>query len=534
MYPSTAAITDYSNYGILRVYAYYRTLLSSILLLMFYTEVVGDVLGNRNPSVFFYTALTYTAINIITLATLWRGHFRPTSQQIFAILLCDIIAMLIMMQTSGGIGSGIGYLLLVCAAAGGIFLQTQASAALAAFTSILVIGVTLNTVYTEQGNARTLFTAGAMGILLFFSALVLNYLSNRIRTSNLEAASQAEHAAQLERMAQLIVERMRTGVLVVSSCNRIELINQAAANLLGLGDTTPAKHHLNQLPAIEEHLALWKTFPHTRTPHLSIGDRSEEIRLGFAKLEDSSNNSSTLIFIEDNRTLTQEAQQLKLASLGRLTASIAHEIRNPLGAISHASQLLEESPDLPSADRRMTEIIATNTTRVNQIIENVLQLSRRRVSHPEPIELNEWIEGFIDDYKHEDTQAEIELISEKMFIETQMDTSHLNQVLTNLCNNGLRYSLEATGKPYITLQLGIDKQTELPYIKVIDNGEGISPENHHHIFEPFFTTEASGSGLGLYISKELCQANQASLTYLITETGKSCFQISLAHPKRLL
>ncbi|BFM14345.1 two-component system sensor histidine kinase PilS [Maricurvus nonylphenolicus] len=531
---STTAV-DNSNYGILRVYAYYRTLLSSILLLMFYTKVADDILGSTEPTVFFYTALTYTVLNIATLLILWRGHFQPKNRQIFIILLCDIIAMMIMMQTSGGVESSIGYLLLVCAAAGGIFLQTQASAALAAIATIMVIGATLNQVYSGQANARTMFSAGTMGILLFLSALTLNYLSNRIRTSNLEAASQAEHAAHLERMAQLIVERMRTGVLVANPAGQIELINQAAAKLLGLNDTLSGQHYLHDFPEIEEHLHLWKAYPHTRTPHIPMGEKNQEIRLGFATLEGgNTNNASTLIFIEDNRTLTQEAQQLKLASLGRLTASIAHEIRNPLGAISHASQLLDESPDLQNTDRRMTEIINTNTKRVNQIIENVLQLSRRRASQPEPIELNQWVKQFIEDYKHEDLNADIKLNSCNNLIETKMDTSHLNQVLTNLCNNGLRYSKEATDNATLTLELGIDIQSELPYIRVIDNGEGIAEDNRQHIFEPFFTTEASGSGLGLYISKELCQSNQASLNYLITETGKSCFQINFAHPKRLV
>ncbi len=527
-----------NNYDILRVYAYYRTMLSSLLLLMFYAGFTKDVLGSSDPEFFFKTSLVYTLINVITLLLLWRGHFQPRSEQIFAILLCDVVALIILMQTSGGVGNGIGYLLLVCTAAAGILLKTQPSAALAAVASILVIGVTLSEVFKGNGDSRTLFSAGTLGVLLFLAALTLSYLSSRIRASSLEAESQAEHAAQLERMAQLIVERMQTGILVTNDQGRIELINQAAAKLLEINDTRPGHHQLSQLPELEEHLKLWKAYPHTRTPHISLGDSDREIRLGFAQFDntahDSKKDSNTLIFIEDNRTLNQEAQQLKLASLGRLTASIAHEIRNPLGAISHASQLLGESPELSATDKRMTEIIDTNTTRVNQIIENVLQLSRRRSSQPETIELNEWVEYFVHNYENEDPTAKIDTISEHPNIRTKMDLSHLNQIVTNLVNNGLRHSLEATNTASLSIHLGINPQNELPYLNVIDDGTGIPEENRSHIFEPFFTTEASGSGLGLYISQELCQANQANLNYLITDEGKSCFQITFAHPKRLV
>ncbi len=532
--------TNYSksanNYDILRVYAYYRTLLSSLLLLMFYAGFAKDVLGSSDPKFYFNTSLAYTLINVVTLILLWRGHFQPRSEQIFFILLCDVVALIILMQTSGGVGNGIGYLLLVCTAAAGILLKAQPSAALAAVASILVIGVTLSEVFKGNGDSRTLFSAGTLGILLFLSALMLSYLSGRIRASNLEATSQAEHAAQLERMAQLIVERMQTGILVTNDQGSIELINQAAAKLLEFNDTRSGQHQLSQLPELEEHLKLWKAYPHTRTPHITLADGDREIRLGFAQFDDSdtSKDASTLIFIEDNRTLNQEAQQLKLASLGRLTASIAHEIRNPLGAISHASQLLGESPELSATDKRMTEIIDTNTTRVNQIIENVLQLSRRRSSQPETIELDEWVDAFVHNYENEDPTAHIDTVSEHSSIKTKMDLSHLNQIVTNLVNNGLRYSQEATDTAHIRLALGINPQTELPYLNVIDDGAGIPEENRPHIFEPFFTTEASGSGLGLYISQELCQANQASLNYMITDEEKSCFQITFAHPKRLL
>jgi len=251
------------------------------------------------------------------------------------------------------------------------------------------------------------------------------------------------------------------------------------------------------------------------------------------------------------RSLNQQAQQLKLASLGRLTASIAHEIRNPLGAISHASQLLGESDSLPTSDHRLLDIINNHSKRVNQIIENILQLSRRRAAKPAQINLQQWIPAFINDYKSSKSngnQLNI-LMKEKNIgdshndfdyddtnnnarLDAKFDTSQLQQVLTNLCDNGIRYGTIQAGRPDLRIEIGIDTSQQQPYIRVIDYGLGISDENNKHLFEPFFTTENTGSGLGLYICKELCEANQAIISYKRTNTGESCFHLQLAHPEK--
>jgi two-component system sensor histidine kinase PilS (NtrC family) len=256
-----------------------------------------------------------------------------------------------------------------------------------------------------------------------------------------------------------------------------------------------------------------------------------EIRINFARLQ-AQENSDTLIFVEDNRIMSQEAQQLKLASLGRLTASIAHEVRNPLGAISHAAQLLSESPDINEADSRLSEIIQSHSRRVNTIIENVLQLSRRKASLPELIDLAEWIPEFVEEYKHT-KKAQIAVVLKQTGVKTRVDTSQLQQVLTNLMDNGLRYSEELTGSSTLTLEVGVDSENELPYLHVIDDGPGIPESEVEQVFEPFFTTASTGSGLGLYISRELCEANQASLIYKRTLAGKSCFRLNFAHPERI-
>ncbi len=527
------------NYPLLRIYSYYRLALSSLLLLMFSANLAPNILGQDHSSLFINTATGYTVINALVLIALWQKRFEPSPQQIFTLLLFDVVALALFVHASGGLGSGLGFLLLVAVAAGGIFLHTQLCSALAAFTTLLILAETLYSSGPEGPQNRSMFTAGVLGALIFSCALAFNYLSTKLRLSAIEAANQAAHAAHLEQLAHLIIERMQTGILVANQTGKVELINHSAENLLSW-PTTEQSPHLSDIPELEERLQLWQQHPDSRAPSFKIDSSSHEVRLRFADLTldtnqtEQPNNPDTLIFVEDARSLHREAQHLKLASLGRLTASIAHEIRNPLGAISHASQLLEESPDLNHADQRLTEIIKTNTERVNQIIENVLQLSRRRPTQPEQLDLQAWLQQFIHDYQ-ENNDCHLELLNHNSCdsIQTKIDTSHLSQVLTNLTDNGLRHSQQSIGEAKISYELGINPKTQLPYLNVIDEGEGIAEDSLAHIFEPFFTTEATGSGLGLYLSKELCEANHANLNFQRTHDNKSCFRIDFAHPDRM-
>lgn len=545
-----ASPQGYNPYDLLRIYTYYRTLLGSVLLLMFQIEFAPKILGNDNPQLFFYSSIGYTAINFMTLIVMWRVKYAPSQTKLFSSLLIDVIAISLLMHASGGATSGLGYLLLIAIAAGGIMLRERISFFLAAITTIVVIseGAYRFIILTQDNKA--VFTSGTLSALAFLTALLFQHLTKKIRLSYAEAESQAKQAAHLQKLAQLIVERMRTGILVLNNQLTIELHNHAALKLLGINSDSVENIPLSQFPDLYKKHQSWQRNSSDHSPFLKIeGETSNEIKVNFAYLEADKTNE-VLIFLEDVRSLNQQAQQLKLASLGRLTASIAHEIRNPLGAISHASQLLAESPQLPQSDVRLLDIINNHSTRVNQIIENILQLSRRRPTQTLPINLREWIPTFINDYKASKSngpQLEIALLEKNLrnnrnngtgnvnsdgALEAKFDTSQLTQVLSNLCDNGLRYSNKKTGRPDLRLEIGVDISQHQPYIRVIDYGPGISDENIKHLFEPFFTTENTGSGLGLYICKELCEANQAIISYKRTPQGESCFHLQLAHPDK--
>ncbi len=526
------------NSTLLRIYAYYRFGLSGLLLLMFYLGVAPNVLGNMEPSLFLYTSLGFAGLSSASLLLLWYRNFNLNIEQRFFLLFIDIMLLVLLIHASGGLDSGLSPLLFVTIATGSIILKPQASAALAATATLLMLAQTLLIIRLGYGDSRTLFSAGMLGSMLFICSLSFSYFTTRLRLSAEKAAAQEAHVNHLQKLAQLIIERMQTGIIVSSASGEVELINQSANQLLNWQQRHNGTRRLDDIPELEEHIRLWQTFPNSRAPNLKIGENNTEVRLRFANLEfpanESGRDAETLIYVEDTRTLNREAQQLKLASLGRLTASIAHEIRNPLGSISHAAQLLAESPDLGAADLRLTEIIETNTRRVNQIIENVLQLSRRQPTKPEALDLATWLPQFVADYsEHRAEEIKIDLRLLNDSIRTRIDSSHLAQVLTNLVDNGLRYSEKVSGEARVTLRAGLDPVTEWAYLEVIDEGDGIPEDNLAHVFEPFFTTEATGSGLGLYLSRELCESNHATLNYRRDAGQKSCFKIEFAHPDRI-
>jgi two-component system sensor histidine kinase PilS (NtrC family) len=310
-------------------------------------------------------------------------------------------------------------------------------------------------------------------------------------------------------------------------------MNESAWKLLETPNNVANRPLYDISLVLADQLQVWRDGLETEQVTFRTSKTSPEILPKFARLG-KSKKSGTLIFLEDTSAMAQRAQQMKLASLGRLTASIAHEIRNPLGAISHASQLLGESPELDPDDKRLTQIIGEHTQRVNQIIENTMSLSRRDRAEPILFDLHQWLQDFIQEFVRSEQidPADISLSSVDSLREIRMDPGQLHQVVWNLVRNGLRHSQDYTEQPKIILQTGFSSDANRPYLDIIDHGPGISPEQSLHIFEPFYTTESSGTGLGLYIARELCEGNRARLDYIPVVNGGSCFRITFADPRR--
>lgn len=508
-----------------RVYNVYRISLAIILLTVYVTTPDQRIVGAQHGELFVLSCGIYLVMSIAIALLLARRQQPLTTLQNFISVCMDLVLLMLATHASGGVGSGLALLLIVSVAAASIQLRGQLALLVAALATLALLFETAYLIVLGLTSSRSLLPAGLLGALFFATCLFIRTLARRIRTSQQLAQSRAQDVSKLLQLNEQIVQRMRTGVLVISPDGQLRMLNRSAGELLEIGpSSTPV------LPAaLHRELYRWQGNSLYQAPPFRPGTTGPELLVRFTSLAES--EGDTLVFVEDYGQLTQRAQQIKLAALGRLTASIAHEIRNPLGAISHAAQLLQETPDLSAADRRLAEIIQNHSRRMNGIIENVLQLSRRSAPNPQRLLLHDWLQGFVDSFLQSHPQARIRIDCHDS-AEINADPDQLDQVLTNLVENALRYSNRATGQPRAELRASNSGQAGLWVLDVIDDGPGISEADAEKVFEPFYTTDNQGSGLGLYIARELCEINQARLNYTRTIAGKSCFRISFAHPDR--
>jgi len=519
----------------LRLFNLYRLTLSGLFLTLFLTAQDFRLLGNEHPVLFRYAIFTYLVVSIIYSFGINR-RWLPTSTQLNIHVASDIIIITALMHASGGVASGLGTLLLISIGAGSLLTSRKIALSYGSLATIAVLAAESYRLL-ESAQATTYYTqTGILGATLITAALATNFLARRSVASEALAQQRSLDLANLEQLNDYIIQHMQTGIVVVDENSKVRLINESARRLLNISPQSFSIPLADISLVLHDQLQVWQESKDVQPITFRSSKTSPEIQPKFARLGNES-TAGFLIFLEDTSAMAQRAQQLKLASLGRLTASIAHEIRNPLGAISHASQLLSESPNIVPEDLRLTQIIDDHTQRVNGIIENVMRLSRRDRAEPVLFELREWLNGFMDDFlRSEQIEAsDLAIDEDSEQIEIRMDPSQLNQVVWNLVRNGLRHSNDYNSYPKVILKTGMPEGEKKPYLDIIDHGSGIGPEQSLHIFEPFYTTESSGVGLGLYIARELCEGNQARLDYLRVPEGKgggSCFRITFADPRR--
>jgi len=305
---------------------------------------------------------------------------------------------------------------------------------------------------------------------------------------------------------------------VVDERGSIRQINRRAVEILGPLPKAGRELSLRDYnPQLADRLQRWREDPgagfdpmRTVLTHRLMGARFVPVG--------KSRNVGVVVFLEDLTRIQAEAQQLKLAAMGRLTANIAHEIRNPLSAINHAAELLLEEPEISETQRRLLQIVHDNTQRLDRMVQDVLKLNRRDRAHRETFQMGVFLRTFVAQF------CQIEKVGEEV-VDLKIDTdppvtfdrSHLNQVMWNLCRNALRYSQRKDGSIRISVRAG-DPSNGVE-LAVADDGPGVPEAIRPHLFEPFFTTAASGTGLGLYIAREICDANNAALEYVEQPAG---------------
>lgn len=521
------------------VYNIYRIVLPLVLL----ASSLGPSstrLGALDPTLFIQACTAYAIFGVAVSFFIPIGTRVVKSSHILTgSLIIDIFTITLLTYSSGGMISGLGLLLIVTVASGSILIRGRVSTFLAAVAALSLIYSELYLTLSIDNSANQFVQTGILGAILFVTSLYIQTLTNRIYKAAVLADKQASDIIDLEKLNNEIIQRMRTGVVVVNTEHQIVSMNSAARSILMpilVADEQEEEHPYKLPAALSEQLELWKINSKPQPQPIVIPNSRRQVQLNFAFLNPES-DSDVLVFLEDNRQIVQRVRQMKLASLGRLTASIAHEVRNPLGAISHASQLLSESVTVTDDDKRMIEIILDHCNRVNLIIEDVLDASRHDDTTADLIGLDSWLSKFIENYKstHElCDEIKLDILSPE--VKVKAIKGQLEQILNNLFDNGLRYSYKKTGNATLLVQAGIESKDgdDLPFLHIIDEGPGINEDEESRLFEPFHTTESSGTGLGLYISKELCEANQSQLLYGRTPSGKSSFSIYFGNPDQVM
>lgn len=518
------------NLALFRVYVGYRSLLSVVLLIMLFSPNTRELVGSLNPALYTTIALAYLATSIPLVGPL-STRVAESQQLMLVVFLIDIVAITLMADSSGGMISGLPVLLVITVAASAVLMANRTLATLIAALSVLAI--LLDTAWLMlQGvlNTSHLFPAGILGLLVFAVSLMVQPIAHRLGRAEELARNRASDLYSLQRLNEQIVQHMQTGILLVDERGVVRIMNKAALGLLAperpatveqgrqLGD------YCAELAAQYRH---WRETGSHRAKPFAVMEGAPPVIANFRELQANADREA-LVFVEDYTPVTQYAQSLKLNSLGRLTASIAHEIRNPLGAISHAAQLLQESPTLASEDERMAEIIQHHCGRVNQIVESVMQISRREPPKPESLQLQPWLTEFVGDYLEGLSRpAEITIRCDYRELLIEFDPENLRRVFTNLLDNALRHSQLETGNETARIEVELDFATHQCLIDIIDAGAGVSEGELGKLFEPFYTTIEAGSGMGLYLCRELCEINNADLSYRPTKSGESCFRIAL-------
>lgn len=507
----------------------YRIVLAGLFITLLATGTAPKLLGQLNPGMFAGTVTVYLAVAIVFSFGI-QAKWPVFSLQVFIQFLADVVAILLIMYSSGGIATGLGMLLVVAVAGASLLTGGRIPILFAAIASLSILGQELYSSIYLSAAASHYTQAGILGAACFATAIVSHMLAERARESADLARQRGIDLANLEQLNEHIIQRMQSGILALDADGVLRMANRSALKLLGAErDVTGIR-----LDALSTELAEqwhdWRDRTGSRTRYIQTEGIGANIIASFADMQNQG-NTGTLVFLEDSASVSQRAQQLKLASLGRLTASIAHEVRNPLGAISHAGQLLSESPDLSEGDRRLTHIIAKQATRVNGIIENIMQISRRHKPDPVQVNLADWLRDYRSEFIgiRELDEHDIVLEASAPDLNVYMDPSQIHQVFDNLCNNALRF---AKSTPRLSLFAGCAESEDRVYVDVIDSGPGVQEDNESHLFEPFFTTEADGTGLGLYIARELCEVNKATLKHLGMTAKGHGFRISFSYPRR--
>jgi two-component system sensor histidine kinase PilS (NtrC family) len=522
------------NRRVLTLVGGFRLLVAAALLLTWAIQPDPPILGERYPLLFLAVTCIYSLAALV-IALLLRGNTLPVTRLAWTQFIVDLSCIGLAVHASDP-GSGLEAILVLFVVSSAITLPMRSGYLLAALAALAILLEQSFSFLQGTASAAEFMPAGVLGAIMLAMVKAMQPLVRGVRETEELARQRGIDLENLGQLNEYIIQNLREAILVVDADDRIRLINQAAAEQMGIAASSSGERLNGIAPPVHELLQKWRSGGVELSrdiPSFISTDGDSIINAHFAPLGEDGGAGAVLIFLEDASLLAEKVQQTKLAALGRLSASIAHEIRNPVGALSHAAQLLRESTGMDEQDQRFIDIIQTNSGRVSEIVDNILQLSRRDDTVPQRLELQEWTRKFVQEFL-----ATLELYEGQLSIvasedvEVRMDPSHLHQVIWNLSENAVKYASETAGAIAVELSYGRMPKNGRPFLEISDHGPGIPANLQDSVFEPFATGQYGGTGLGLYICKELCERNGASLRYRSRPGGGSIFQIVFADPAR--
>ena len=524
-YPLSASLTR-RIVGYLNVY---RLLVAMLLAAANFGGLINTVGFKGSAQIASAGVITYLLFATFYLFSAQRKNVNFYRLATYSLFTDIFFLSLLVVVFAGGIG-GLGILLVFTCAIAAMVLPLRVALLLASITSIALISTALWSVLANNFPAASLVRAGLLSTTAMVAVIMGNRLAYWARDYRLIAEKQKETLTELEQVNELIIRRMRTGVLAVDESGMIRVMNESAWFLLG--SPSVRERSLQSLsPRLDRALEDWKEDMTADPKPVSLEPSQAQVLPGFVALPGKSGFGG-LIFLNDNNVVARRAVELSVNSLAKLSGSIAHEIRNPLAALTHASQLLEESPQIRLPEMRLINIIQNHAKRMNGIIENILQLSRREQSRPELVPLHLFLPDFVNEFQASQVsrQLDFQFVIDPADTYVLFDRSQLSQCLWKLLDNAVDHASKDKSVPKVRLALRRDQASGFCIITIADNGPGINKAQLSKIFEPFYTTRKDGSGLGLYIAKQLCEANQAELT-VDSEAGEGAFfhiRLSLA------
>ena len=493
---------------LLIAYSYYSVFLS---LTAFGLVVLDDQMHFFKAGDSLFLGIVCAGYVVSGLAFAGMTRMVADQHKVISYFFIEIVLLIILMTSAGGLQNSIATLLLIPVFIANLLATGVLGYAVAAWTALGILAT--QHILQSNDQAHHMINSGTYGFLCFILAFLTQSISKRL-DSALEIANVNERLARRTRKLSLhALKELPSGVLACDINNMVIFSNQIAEQRLGLTGGNPLPAYMSDLFEQQE-------------GKKQIGLDGHQYSIRKVTLIDSE-PGDYLLYIVDQSKIAAEAQQLKLASLGRLTASIAHEIRNPLSALRQASQLLAETEYLEAPEKHLTEILEQHCMRINRTVEDILQLSRKRQPIIETLRLQPWLSHFATQFREQNKDHTFQIQTDcPESVLACIDPDHLQQILHNLCGNGLRYALSESGEnAQISLTAGRYDHQRV-FLDILDNGTGIDEEKQRHLFEPFFTTEHNGTGLGLYLSRELCEANGASISTRQVSSG-TCFRILL-------